>query len=983
MRTIPPPNKQNVLSLAVVIALSLPTLALSQDFQIEDFPNLADWTIAGSGSESFSKQKLQTVSNWGLQEYRPITSSFSINENTLIFADESAIFKQNYDYFFHSERNENLVFDIGESTLRILNESDRAAAWGTTVRLEKNSSIRFEGTENSTLQVSSHGMRWGYVEPNATLEFDVGNAWFQFATDVGNPATFLQIQSGGITSIKALNDITILADTELTGQIRYVIQSIGNLTLDAKRIYIGIQNADNSIGETNVNRLITIESGGELQLGSDRTELISLNGARVGLQLISDVNEFSLKTKKLQIIGDGHKDSIAINYSNTKVGNFYAQEAYVGNTSKGIYINYGAASMKFDYLWNLASTQSVDVESGDLILQVNEAAYFDKTVYAKDGCLTLDRGEYLINDAIILDAGSRLLGNAKTLKAKQILANDASLVNMDTSNFYVGSNNEDLEYALSISSESKVNLNTANSSDITVQIENDIVVANKGTINANFANANSHFIGTVFNQSTGNENINQENALLSFKNGAFWRITDNNSQSVDLTLNDAQVFLNQSRDGQESTLTTGNAVTLSLNSLSGENGLFYLRTSLQETYGDSILIKTATGNHKLMLASSGSNPTEDSLRRALVTQGNGNAKFSLANDGGVVDLGNYVYGLTSTQTENGTEWHLTDQTPQEPDPDPEVPSTPELSPSATAVLAVAGSGAQTTQFLHSLSDLRKRMGDIRYGASDGLYAGVRGGKDRLTSFASTSFKSEYGALSLGYDRKLSDQWIIGMSFEAIEGEQTVKSRGYRASGEDSTQSLKGYATWFNDIGCYADFVVGISYFDQDINTRMLDGTKVKGNYDSFGFGASVEVGKKFSIGAENAWFIEPQLQLAYFKVQGEDFSLSNGMIVEQKNADSLTGRLGLVVGKTFLNYDGSGYQISAKTGINHEFLPDSDIYINDERFSGDTLGTRGYYGVGFDWYVDPNMRIYAQVEREEGSHYTGEVNARIGLKYHF
>ena len=536
----------------------------------------------------------------------------------------------------------------------------------------------------------------------------------------------------------------------------------------------------------------------------------------------------------------------------------------------------------------------------------------------------------------------------------------------------------DEAYALAAFNGGTINVNHLNNTQAVVQIENDMIVADGGAINANFLNEASHFIGTVSNYVNEQPSSTAGTTNLVFQSGAFWRLTANNNQTVDLTLNNAQVFLNQSVNGQESVLTDSNGLTLSLETLSGENGLFHLRTSLEEAYGDSITIKTASGEHRLALSSSGTNPSDSAIRRTLVLQENGDAVFSLANSGGVIDLGNYVYSLTSTQTENGTEWHLSDQTPYEPAPD-----TPALSPSATAVLALAGSGSQTTQFLYSLSDLRERMGDVRHNAADGLYVSIRGGKDRLSGFSSTSFKNEYGAVSLGYDRKLSNNWIIGMSFEAIEGDQTLRHHGYRADGEDSTQSLKGYATWFNDTGYYTDFVVGFNRFDQDISTHMLDGSKVKGDYDSYGFGVSMEAGRKFEIGTDSTWFIEPQVQLAYFRVQGEDFTLNNGMSICQEDADSLTGRLGIVAGKTLLDHDGTGYQISTKIGINHEFLDDSSIHVNGERFTGDTLGTRGYYGVGFDWYLGQNMRVYGQLEREEGSHYTSEINARVGLKYQF
>lgn len=87
---------------------------------------------------------------------------------------------------------------------------------------------------------------------------------------------------------------------------------------------------------------------------------------------------------------------------------------------------------------------------------------------------------------------------------------------------------------------------------------------------------------------------------------------------------------------------------------------------------------------------------------------------------------------------------------------------------------------------------------------------------------------------------------------------------------------------------------------------MLDGTPVRGSTSGLTWGASVETGRQFVLAGTSGWFAEPQLQLSYLKVQGEDYALTNGMRIEEKNADSLTGRVGLVLGKTILDEKGNG-----------------------------------------------------------------------------
>lgn len=59
------------------------------------------------------------------------------------------------------------------------------------------------------------------------------------------------------------------------------------------------------------------------------------------------------------------------------------------------------------------------------------------------------------------------------------------------------------------------------------------------------------------------------------------------------------------------------------------------------------------------------------------------------------------------------------------------------------------------------------------------------------------------------------------------------------------------------------------------------------------------------------------------------------------------------------------------------------IDVNRIHFSDTLAGTRIYYGFGGDWQMGRDTRMYWQIEREKGSHYTKEIEASIGVKYQF
>ena len=592
-----------------------------------------------------------------------------------------------------------------------------------------------------------------------------------------------------------------------------------------------------------------------------------------------------------------------------------------------------------------------------------------------DALYARDNSNILING----NSSTQIIGDVHSYNSSKILIN--SEPKSDSQLTYIQGNIKVCDSEMTIGNNEYKNYKTALLGNIILQNENESLLP---TLNIDFGSSGL-FKGRAFKEN-GISNLN-------FDENSVWYMT---GDSTITTLNAKSSLIDMTAEAAKDTI-------LNVDSLVSDNAMLLMDAiaSAGEVSNDRVKVASnASGNVFIHVPSTGKGDGKTDSGILVETPTGQSSSYTLAspklsNDGTntpVIDLGVYNYELKTEDKDGKTVTYLTPYVSKttdfdDPTTEPEEPNhnsgEPELSPSANAVLALAGAGSQTSQFLYSLSDLRKRMGDVRNIVADGLYAGIRGGKDRISGFASTSFKNEYYALSVGYDRKISPEWIIGANFENIEGDQSVKCNGYRASGEDSTQSLKTYATWFNDKGDYADFVVGFNRFKQDINTNMLDGTEVFGNYHSFGFGASVELGKKVLLSNDRSWFLEPQTQLSYFHVYGEDFTLSNGMRVSQDNVNSLTGRLGVVFGRTVLNDDGTGFQLSMKAGLNHEFWGDADIQVNGVAFTDNSLGTRGYYGVALDWYASDSVRVFGQVEREEGAHFTSEINARLGIKYQF
>ena len=338
-----------------------------------------------------------------------------------------------------------------------------------------------------------------------------------------------------------------------------------------------------------------------------------------------------------------------------------------------------------------------------------------------------------------------------------------------------------------------------------------------------------------------------------------------------------------------------------------------------------------------------------------------------------------------------------------PKPEPPKPNDPAEMQQITNL---GISATQALSFASELEDLRSRLGEVRYGAQDGAWVRAGYAKETADGYNGRGFEQKTHNLHIGLDRIVAadedSSWLVGGALRYAKSKQEGFTAARGGEGELEQYSAKLYATYMHAQGSYADFVVQAGRYSQDLTGLANDlSSAFKADYKTYGYGASVEIGHMFDFNNQvddrqwfNHFFIEPQLQLSYFNAHGKDYKTSTGLAVSQSDADFLTGRAGVVLGKKF-NYgtaddlDKRYFQVGLKGGVKYEFLGDQTIRfigiegITKERKADDVDGARYYYGVTADWQLSDNFRAYATVEREEGDHYTKDFDVSVGVKYQF
>lgn len=294
--------------------------------------------------------------------------------------------------------------------------------------------------------------------------------------------------------------------------------------------------------------------------------------------------------------------------------------------------------------------------------------------------------------------------------------------------------------------------------------------------------------------------------------------------------------------------------------------------------------------------------------------------------------------------------------------------------------------AMTTSMLawrSSMTDMMQRMGDIRMGASDGIWARTYGGKakyDKDHAYASNSF---WGA-QVGADHALASGWHIGAAFDYNDGDASYR---YGGSGDPKQYLGSLYGTKTFEDGQYLDIVGKFGHTQNDYSVYNADGKKLDGKYSANGYGLSVEYGKRFG---SSHGYVEPQIQLSYSKLGSDDYTGSSNfagnekMFIHQDGMDSFIGRLGIAAGKTT---DRSSYYL--KASVLHEFDGDTSATYTSES-NGTPITIKQDFGdtwaelaLGGTWKIGGSSLFYADITRSFGGDYEMQWKLNAGIRYAF
>ena len=280
------------------------------------------------------------------------------------------------------------------------------------------------------------------------------------------------------------------------------------------------------------------------------------------------------------------------------------------------------------------------------------------------------------------------------------------------------------------------------------------------------------------------------------------------------------------------------------------------------------------------------------------------------------------------------------------------------------------------QWRNEVNHISQRLGDVRDSSTTiGAWARVYGYDSSYDDNVSIDFKAN--SIQAGGDYRINNTWLVGGAFSYTDGEGKFSN----GSADSDGYSLAAYLSGFFDCGGYVDFVGRIGRLSTDI-TAYSDASEFKGAYNNTTFGLSAEVGYHWKL--NDTFYVEPQAELAYGFVKGDDFTGANDVRVEQDDFQTLVGRIGARIGASFA--DGAG-TVYAHASVNHDFLGDADYTASlgsaSRDLSVDIGGTWVSYGIGAQFNTSKNLNFYGTLERANGSEYQEDYRYSVGMSYRF
>lgn len=674
-----------------------------------------------------------------------------------------------------------------------------------------------------------------------------------------------------------------------------------------------------------------INFGGASSTAKLSAKHITLNGKVNAIYIDEAAKDTSANNKvtiegfdSLVMTGDGR-------YAVRNVGIAKQAIALTGNENSAITLTGARGAIDTGYVKNgeLIGNGSVSVTAGKVTLETTGITEKDKQegdknsdfgiVHVQGGSVTINSDELTIRPA---DSATGWDDNAFKLTKGELKINGTDGESPTVMN---------VQGAIDASGEAKAELNfTGAQSSLTGKIANEA-----DNVKILFSDA------AVWNAKGASKSKN-----LTVSSGGIVNLTNGTSADIeDLSISSGIVSLEQKASLSAKNLRgTGGTINLSVSRNSGDDGKITYEAG---SFTAENVANDWTGANVQVTGVTADDITDlDAEAAAILTHVGANIR-----EGGTATIegGDVLGEIEITTGANG------------------VISIGSIGASDKVASLSDGQSIATMQWRHEMNDLTKRMGELRDSpAGIGAWARLYGseqeyGKKNVT-LRSTS-------VQVGADYQIGE-WTVGGAFSYTNGSVDYA----QGSGDADTYGFAAYGSWFAQNGMFLDLIAKYSRLSNDFEIADM-----KGSIDNNAYSFSAEFGWRFDLA--KTVFIEPQVELTYGRILGDNATASNNVRIEQEDFDSLLGRVGLRAGFKCPNDRGTVYV--RVSGV-HDFKGESDVRYSSSKASttvhDDIGGSWVEYALGANVNITPSTYTYVDLERTSGSDVKENWRWNIGLR---
>ena len=269
-----------------------------------------------------------------------------------------------------------------------------------------------------------------------------------------------------------------------------------------------------------------------------------------------------------------------------------------------------------------------------------------------------------------------------------------------------------------------------------------------------------------------------------------------------------------------------------------------------------------------------------------------------------------------------------------------------------------------------LRDMEQRLGDLHNDQGEsGVWANVYGGESKMDQ-QNTHYETSYRAYQAGYDKVIGHGWRAGVGISYTDGDGKYSLGG---EGDLKNTLFTLYGTKTAQDGSYVDIVAKGGKVKNDYTVYNDMGHRVDADYDTTGYGLSVEYGKR--IEGTNGFYVQPEAQLSYGRLSGTDYTGTSDMVdgngaarvmnIRQDDFDSLVGRIGVSAGKVLAG----GSSFYAKASLLHEFEGNFESAFTSEEEKSTKVD------LGGSWM---NLQVGGTIRLANGSYFYGSYSRNFG-----